>query len=94
MIRVEPGYYRHFKRGDLYIVHRVVRNATNGGVYAAMVYYEAINKTKDFDANAGGIESEPGHFVRAVEEFTEIVEWPDGVRRSRWVKESLHEVGS
>lgn len=87
MVKLESGRYRHFKNGDLYLVHRVVRNATNAGGYGAMVYYEALDKTK-CKPNDDGIQADVGHFVRALEEFTEVVEWPDGVRRPRWVKES------
>lgn len=85
-MKLEPGRYRHFKHGDLYLVHRVVRNATNTGGYGAMVYYEAIDKTK-CKPNDDGIQADVGHFVRSIEEFTEVVEWPDGVRRARWIKE-------
>lgn len=83
---LEPGRYRHFK-GNLYIVHRIVRNATNAAGYSPMVYYEVVDKSH-LMPEADGVDADLGHCVRALSEFTEVVEWPDGVRRPRWVKES------
>jgi hypothetical protein len=82
---VKPGRYRHFRNGDLYLVHRVVRNATNDANYEPMVHYEALDKSRSMPD--GGTGAEEGHYVRRLSEFVEVVEWPDGVQRPRWVAE-------
>ncbi len=66
---VTPGKYLHFK-GNTYEVLGVALEVTNGQPEVQKVVYR----------NNGG-----SLFVRTVEEFTEIVEWPDGSKMPRWV---------
>ncbi len=77
-----PGLYRHFK-GKPYYVHRVMRDATNAARYAPVVYYEAIFPQPDDEED--GLAIEPGHFTRVLDEFNQLVPWPDCIARPRWV---------
>ncbi len=85
LVAPEPGEYRHFK-GNLYYVHGTVRNATNEAGYAPMVYYEVVDKSH-LTPEDDGVKANVGHCVRALSEFNQVVKWPDGTRRPRWVKE-------
>lgn len=58
-------------KGGLYTVLGLVLNTTHSAGDSPMVLYV----------------SEAGKFVRDLAEFTEEIEWPDGVRRPRWVHE-------
>ncbi len=67
------GIYRHSK-GDLYEVTECVQNSTNSAGYEWMVRYNSLNPNG----------KHCGRYVRSLAEFTEEVEWPDGIRRPRF----------
>ncbi|MFA5954091.1 MAG: DUF1653 domain-containing protein [Patescibacteria group bacterium] len=69
-LEVAPGIYQHYK-GDKYRVLFVATNATNEQERNKVVVYISL---KD-----GSV------YYRDLGEFTEIVEWPDGGRKSRFI---------
>lgn len=69
MTEVLPGHYRHQKGGN-YTVLAVGRNSTNKDDGRPMVSY--------FSWTTGNL------CFRDLEEFVEMVEWPDGVTRPRF----------
>jgi hypothetical protein len=67
---VENEEYIHFK-GGRYVVRGVAIDATNGAERYVVVYSSVTDKRL---------------FVRSLEEFLEVVLWPDGVMRARFVE--------
>lgn len=66
----EGSEYLHYK-GGLYSIVAVALNATNAADGTEVVVYKS---QKD-----GAV------YVRNMDEFLELIEWPDGVTRSRFV---------
>jgi hypothetical protein len=71
-----PGAYRH-KSGDLYVVEGTVINCTNSETDKVYVLYWSLKHGPN------------KKFVRDIEEFQEVVRWPDNRIRPRFVQEVL-----
>ena len=71
-----PGLYRHSK-GDLYEVLGLVQDSTNGSPepYGWMVHYHSLHPPP----HRGGV------YVRRHAQFVELVLWPDGQVRPRFI---------
>lgn len=70
------GLYRHTK-GDLYEVLGLVQDSTNGSPepYGWMVHYRSLHPPP----HRGGV------YVRRHAQFVELVPWPDGQVRPRFI---------
>ncbi len=74
MIHLNSGTYRHHL-GGLYTVICCAVDSTNSRVGVPVVVYVSLS--------TGQVR------VRDQSEFTEIVEWPDGFRRARFIREDI-----
>ena len=69
---LKPGIYKHYKGGRYLLLH-ITEESTNNRPGEQGVVYVSLTY--------GKIKH------RKLEEFIEEVEWPDGVRRSRFMSE-------
>jgi hypothetical protein len=69
-IEIKPGVYQHYK-GGLYTVLGVAEDCTNTRDKTELVIYVSLKDGKIY--------------CRELKEFSEIVEWPDGGQKPRFV---------
>ena len=91
-MKVEPGKRYVHHKGACYLVLALATNSTDAHVLAG----EQVKDTmwRDFHLRAAEpmvvyLSSRLTHHVRALAEFIENVEWPDGKQRPRFIEERL-----
>ena len=72
MPKVTPGVYKHYKGGRYTVLH-VADDSTNKRVGNKLVVYVSLTY--------GKIK------CRDLKEFTQVIKWPDGKKRPRFVLE-------